>query len=379
MLPTLYDAQTIDSLQWPDTEEGSHSRQFLLPFIKNGIRHYIENVYADIFIIKVDDYIFPVIVPDENVTNNSYICSPYQHYITFGKQYLDLFPNPIIISIIKPLIGLLGRLSKSARIDSVVYVNNWLFSTDLYPQGLTKEHFQAITDLLKTRFPDRAIIFRSLNEITNSNEISNLEQVGYKLIASRVVYISDVTNEEIFHTRIFKSDLRLWEHSPYKIVDQVDLSLDICKEFLRLKNLLYIAQHSTLQPQITRQFMELLFNKNLLHFKALMLDGVVKGVVGYTQLNRVMYCPFFGFDKTDPDHSVIYRLLNADLLLEARKSAHFFNQSAGASFYKSVRRAQEATESMAVYTEHLTLWQRIAWYALRQCMNKLGIFYMKRY
>jgi hypothetical protein len=162
-------------------------------------------------------------------------------------------------------------------------------------------------------------------------------------------------------------------------LDEQDLSLEDCSEFLRLKNLLYLHQHSSLQPEMNKEFLGLLFKQNLLRFKALKLEGVTKGVIGYFQLDKVMYCPYMGFDKTDADHSVIYRLLNTILMIEAKKNARFFNQSAGASFYKSVRRAQGTIEFMAVYTQHLSIKQRMTWWALKFFINQLGVIYMKRF
>lgn len=378
-MPILYDAKTIDTFTWPDTEDGFHSRKFLEPFVKNGIRHYVDNIQAEILLLNIEKFVFPVILPLDNCNMNSYVCSPYKHYIIMGKQHLNLIPNPTAVALIKPLMYLMEQMGKIGKMDSVVYVNNWLFSTDLYPEGLTEAHFQAIVDLLKKRFPLRAIVFRSLNEITSGEIMSALKKVGFQHIASRTVYISDVKNDEIFQTRIFKSDLRLLKNTPYTILDKKDLSIGDCDELLRLKNLLYLHQHSSFQPVMNKQYLELLFKQNLMHFKALKLEGAIKGIVGYYQLDHVMYCPYIGFDKTEPDHSVIYRLLNTVLLLEAKKNARFFNQSAGASFYKSVRRAQGTPEFMAVYSQHLPIKQKMGWCTLKYLMNKIGINYLKRF
>ncbi len=377
--PSLYDVHTIDTLEWPETEHGSYAKRFLEPLVKNGIQHYIHNIQAEISILKIDDFIFPVIVPTERHNDNSYVCSPYQHYITFGKQNVNLIPNPFIVSMVKPLVDLLGKMVKIGRIDSVVYVNNWTFSTDLYPPGLTTEHFKIIVDFLSEMFPEKAILFRSLNEMTNSATICSLKESGFKLIPSRVVYITDSSKEEIFRTRIFKSDLRLLNRSDYSIIDETELSIEDCDQFLRLRNLLYVLQHSTLHPQMNKEFMDLLFKQKLIHFKALKKENEIKGVVGYIQVDGVMYCPFFGFDKTEADHSVIYRLLNTILLLEAQKNAHFFNQSAGASFFKSVRRAEGVIEYLAVYAKHLPARQKMAWSTIKHCMSTLGVHYMKRF
>ena len=92
-----------------------------------------------------------------------------------------------------------------------------------------------------------------------------------------------------------------------------------------------------------------------------------------------MYCPFFGYDKNEPDHTVIYRLLNTALLLAAKEKQLIFHQSAGASFYKKIRRAEGCLESMAIYTEHLPQKQRLSWKILKFFINGIAPRFMEKY
>ena len=66
-------------------------------------------------------------------------------------------------------------------------------------------------------------------------------------------------------------------------------------------------------------------------------------------------------------------------VLEAQKKGAVFNQSAGGSFYKKVRRAEGNMEYTAVYQKHLPLPRRIPWKILSLLSNSLGQMYMKRY
>ena len=70
---------------------------------------------------------------------------------------------------------------------------------------------------------------------------------------------------------------------------------------------------------------------------------------------------------------------NTALLLEFQKNARFFNQSSGASFYKSIRREEGVIEYMAIYSRHLKAKQKMTWSVLKHCMNKIGVHYMKRF
>ncbi len=371
---TLYDATTIDALEWPATEEGRYAKRFLTPLVKNGISHYIDNIQAELYAMTLDSFVFPVVVPHVNGTN-SYVCSPYQHYITYGKDNIGIVDNRFLAPLVKQFFNLFGKIGKN--LDSVVYVNNWLFAVDLYPDGIRADQIAAIVDALKKRFPDRAIIFRSLTPLTNASLMQDFKQLGFHLVPSRPVFITDGKKKEVFATRIFKSDLRLWKKANYDVVNQ--LSTADCQALWKLQRLLNVVQHSELQPQFNLRYVQLLVEERLLSFVALKQADTIKGVAGYFQFNGTLSCPFFGFDKEDSDHSAIYRLLSTGLLLEAQKRRVLFNESAGASFYKSVRRAVGCLEFMAVYTSHLRLRQKCAWGLLDAFINRIGSRYMRNY
>ncbi len=124
---------------------------------------------------------------------------------------------------------------------------------------------------------------------------------------------------------------------------------------------LYVVQHSQLQPQFNLSYFKMLIEEQLLKFKILKSDGVIRGVAGFYKRNNVMMCPIFGYDKAGTDSNAIYRILNTALLLEAQKEGLVFHQSAGAAFFKSIRRAEGCLEYMAVYTKHLPANRQLIW------------------
>lgn len=374
----LFDAESIDRLDWPNNEDGYYARKFLFPLIKNGIHFYIDNIHADVFALKIDQLVFPVTVTNDNYIN-SYVCSPYSHYISFGKEFVSLIGNRFYAKSVKSLLSGLGKIGRLGHINAVVYVNNWLFSTDLYPKEISPQQISAIVNLLKNRFPDHAIAFRSLNSMTNAPLQLSLKKQGFDLIASRHVYLTDTAHETLFHTRILKSDLKLRKECSYEILNETQISRKDCSKLLDLYNSLYIIQHSTLQPQYNIRYIQLLFDQGLLSFKAVKQNGIFLGIAGYYERNGILMCPFFGYDKSHPEHNIVYRILNTELLLEAKKRTLIFHQSAGASVYKKIRRAEGHLESMAIYTQHLPFKQKLAWKILILFINKIAPKYMKKY
>lgn len=373
----LYSADTIHSVDWTILKPAA-AKEFLIPLIQNGVHTYVNNIHASVFALRVNDLIFPVIVT-ESGKKNSYICSPYEHYFAYGKEALNLIGNRFLEFFAGGFLQGLGKISQMAGIDAVVYVNHWLFSTDLYPEGLDKQHIEAIVEFLSRVFPQHVIIFRSLNPISTAPLMESFKDVGFKLLASRYVFFTDTKKESIFRTRIIKSDMKLHHETDYEILDESQLSSEDCERLLDLYKSLYIEHHSTRNPQYDLSFVKLLFERKLLHFIAIRKEGQFKGVAGYYERNGVMMCPFFGFNKDESDHAMVYRLLSTSLLLTAQKRQALFHQSAGAAFYKTIRRSEGCLEWMAIYFKHLSYARRFSWSTLSLFINGFAAPYMKRY
>lgn len=374
----LFNSDNIDTLNWPNNEDGRYAEKFLVPLVKKGISHFIDNIHADIFVLKFDQNIFPIVVSHENYSN-SWVCSPYAHYVSYGKEASGLVKNPLFAKFVKNLMEGFGRISQLNKMNSIVYVNNWMFSTDLYPGNIRQDHIHHMVEFLTQSFPGHTLVWRSLNQITNPILMESLENKGFHLIASRYVFITDTKNQSIFKTRILKSDLKLWKEHAHKIFDEEALSLEDCAQLMKLYHKLYVIQHSQLQPQFNHEYFKMLFKNKLLRFKVFKEEGIIKGVAGYYNRNQVMMCPIFGYEKNNQESNLVYRLLNTALLLEAQKEGFLFNQSAGASFFKSIRRAEGCLEYNAFYTKHLPVHRKLFWSALKFLMNRVGAKFMEKY
>lgn len=374
----LFNAQNINELEWPQTEDGRYAQRFLTPFILNGVDTYVDNIRGQSLALRAGDLIFPVFVTDSS-QKNSWVCSPTTQFVDYGLEHINLVGNPLLANAIKGLLALLGKGARKSHLDRVVYVNNWLFAVDLYPGGLSPAHIASIREKLRLLYPEHAIVFRSINPLINQSLLKDFEQAGFRMLCSRYIHITDASDPAIFQTRILKSDLKLLRESTFEVVDHTAVSSECYKQFLMLYNSLYIKHHSAKNPQINSKYMQSLVENRLLEFKVVMQKGRVRGVAGYMVRNGVFLCPFFGFEKDDADQKVIYRLLSTALLLEARERGALFHQSAGATFYKTIRRAKGCYEYNAIYTKHLPLKQRIGWMTLKAFINSVAPPFMKKY
>lgn len=375
---TLYDASNIDSMPWPNTDDAPFARGYLVPLVKDGTKHYIDNIDAEMRVLLVGKHVIPLLIV-KNKYNNAYVCSPYAHYVSLALDSLHLIKNRWMRKGIELSLRGFGKLLRKGHINRLVYVNHWLLSTDLYPKNISSEDLTAITAFLKETFPDSAIAFRSINAKTNASLKTDLQNCGFKLVATRQIYLTNTGEKDLFNTRIIKSDLRLWKENDYEVIDETQLTPQDLNRILKLYKIVAVEHHSHLNPQLNIRFIKLMINQGFLKIKALKKNGKIDGVVGFYERNNIFMCPFFGYDKGHADKNRLYRLLSTLLLLEASKKNCVFHQSSGASFYKKIRRATGHQEFMGLYCRHLPLRQRLPWLTIKTIMNSAGTIFMKKY
>lgn len=374
----LFDSSNIDRIEWPNSDHGAFAKNFLTPLIKEGVEKYFDNIKTTLFALKIDDFVIPLTLNDKQY-DNSYVCSFYSYYIHYGLISLNLMHHMWGFNkLLKGFLRTLGALLKGGKINKVVSVNNWLFSTNLLPD-LSQHQIQRITGFLKERFPDHAIAFRSVHTFENKQFHHHLRNMRFDLIASRQVYFTNPRNEEVFSTRIFKSDLKLLKETDYETVKPHDISINDASKLLSLYNAIYVNKYAAVNPQVNANFVKMAIENNIMTFHALKKEGSIDGVVGYYKLHGTMTSPFFGYDNQKPQNAGLYRILSTILSLEAKQHDVIFHQGAGASFYKTVRRAEPNMEYIAVYNKHLPIHRRFVWLTLKAIMNGVGVKFMKKY
>lgn len=127
----IYDKTNINELYFPLSEDGQYAKKFLVPCIKNSASFYIDNVQTDLKILSIDNLVLPITINNKEY-NNSYVVSPYTHYVTYSKEELKELKNPLLEVILKSILSILGIFLRTTKINKVVQVNNWLLSTNLY-------------------------------------------------------------------------------------------------------------------------------------------------------------------------------------------------------------------------------------------------------
>jgi len=375
MEPQLFTRENIHTLTFPQTEDGDYARRYLLPMMLDGAQTYIRNVFkTQLMLARVGGVIIPITTSDFHV-DNTYTVSPYSHYVSYGGfEEVKHLNNPPVEKIIKLLMGPIAWYFRKADLDKVAYVNNYLLSTNLYP-SVNSDQLSALSEALPKWFPDRVIVFRSVDEKKNPHIADILKAKEYDLVLSRQVWYMDA--EEASRTRQYKEDARVLRRHGYEIVDGKELSDDELSRSLDLYNMLYLEKYSYYNPRFTFEFMKLARDNEILHLRALKRDGKINAVMGFFIRNGAMTQPLFGYDTSLPQEEGLYRLLTLITLQEGLRRNLLVHASGGVGKFKKVRGGKSVIEYNAVYHKHLPLWRQMPW-KLIKAISKYAIPYFQK-
>ena len=375
MQAELFTCKNIRALRFPDTDDGDYARRYLIPLMTEGLQKYIRNAYnTQLMAVKVGETIIPVTVTDFH-PQNTYTVSPYSHYVTYGGlDEVKHLKNPLAEILVRLALYPVARYFRFAELDKVVFVNNYLLSTNLYP-SVNSEQLSALSEALVEWFPDRAIVFRSIDQKKNPLVFDVLKALGCDLVLSRQVWYMDPAAS--LKTRQCKEDVRVLKRTGYEAVNGKDLSDDDLHRAAHLYELLYLQKYSYYNPQFTFEFLKLARDQKILYLRGLKKDGRLDGIMGFFVRNGAMTQPLFGYDTALPQEAGLYRLLTLVTLQEGVRRGLRVHASGGLGKFKKVRGAESVTEYNAVYTGHLSKrrqspWKLIGW------LSKFAIPYFKK-
>lgn len=371
----LYTKKNIHLVEW--SHKNDYQRDYLTSIIINSCENYFTNVQSEVCLLQLNDSFIPITINDKEY-DNCYVCSPYTTYVTYLLEELIHICSKPLRNLLTLLIKLHGKFLKLTRINKIVFVNNWMLSTNLYDAHL--QHFvPEITHFLIQNFPDQAIGFRSLNKMTNDELIINLKKNQYIKIPSRIVYISDCRTHLYLNSRDIKKDLRQLRNTSFKIIDHDDITPLDYPRIIMLYNELYLKKYSYQNVQFTISFIELCHQKKLLIMKGLRNQkGILVGIIGSFVRHNVLTTPLLGYDLTLPKKEGVYRLLSAMIQELSAEHHAICNNSAGAGNFKKLRGASPTIEYTMLYTKHLRWWRKLPWYILKVLLAMAVPFVKKR-
>lgn len=369
----LFTHTTIAKLAWPETPDGDYARRYLLPMLLNEPQRYIHNIHnTELMAVKVGETVLPISITDFH-PENSYTCSPYSHYITYGGfEEVHRLKNPPAEALIKLLLRPIAWYFRHSNFDRVVHVNNWLLSTNLYPP-LTADQINALADALAGWFPTRAIVFRSVDNFCNPLLYRTLQARGYEMVLSRQVWYQNP--QMSLALKRLREDIRITSRNGHVVSDQ--LADEELPRAVELYKQLYLDKYSYFNPQFTEEFVRLARDKKLLHLRTLRREDQVNAVMGYFVRNGAMTAPLFGYDTHLPQTDGLYRMLSLLMLREGLNQGLTVHASAGVGKFKKLRGGKATIEYNAVFTRHLPSHRHGPW-TIVKAISKLAIPIMQK-
>jgi len=220
-------------------------------------------------------------------------------------------------------------------------------------------------------FPDRAIIFRSVNPRLDRPFFDALQNSGYMFVASRQVYLLDFSGRRGMRNHNLRRDLRLLATSGYTLIDAAAITDADIPRLNELYYGLYIRKHSPLNQQFTNRFFELVIKERLMEFLALRKNGRVDAFVGFYRRPGLVVGSIIGYDTTQPASAGLFRQAMILMVRSASARGDLLNMSGGARSFKTLRGAKACLEYDAVYLSHLSYRRRLGWRIAQQA----GRFY----
>src|SRR5215213_4777738 len=381
MKPQIYDRHSIDQAPWPATPEGAYARSLLGPLIRQGPQRLIANADAEVRVLVAGDLVLPLVLGNlAPAVKNSYVCSPTTHYIEYAKREveIELHDQPFARALVPPLLDLLRPLLLWSKFEQVVFVNNWLLSTNLYP-SMPHELLQSLRDLLVRSFPQHVIVFRSVNDQLNTALMDQLQGLDFRKVFSRQVYILDPHDPRYQQKKSYQKDRSLARRSAYAWANAAQIQPDDIACIKALYDDLYLKKYSFYNPQFNRHFFAEALRERWLTFLVLKQQGRIDGVLGFVERNGVMTTPLIGYDRSVDAAAGLYRLISLELAEQAAARGLILHQSSGAAAFKRHRGSTASMEYNLIYDRHLTPRYRLPWQLLETLSRAVIMPVMRGY
>lgn len=345
-----------------------------------GLQSPICNLRTKVIEISNERQCLPATINDGGSERTCYICCPSAAYIDYGLDELRSFKSPALKECLAAVIRLLGQpLLTASGIDRQIQLNNWLLATNVIPPLLSGSlsHF---THMLCDAYPDRSLVWRSLNTYSDAGAIIEFRKCGFRLLPSRQVYLFDCRTNSPAIGRDERRDSVLLQDGAFEWVRPLGIRPQDFEGIALLYRKLYIEKYTSLNPQYEVDFLSELHRERIVEFHGLRgNNGMLEGVVGFFTSEDTLTAPIVGYNTALPASKGLYRRLMSIGQQLARERRLLFNMSAGAASFKLNRKAVPAIEYMAVYNRHLGFRRRAATAAVETVLKAVALPLIRRF
>lgn len=352
--------------------------RFVELFQEFGTLALISDLETEVSCLTIAGRDYPVTVNDGGVPGNGYLCTPSTAYIDYALDETRNFSDtPLVARATRALIRLAAPLVRASGLDRQVQLNNWLYSTNPMP-ALDHTDAASIRDRLVTDHPSHAIVIRSLNEMADPATIAALRQAGFRMLASRMIYV--VPERVARMGNAMKQDRAQMRRTPHSYVGNDAFTEADYARSEELYNLLYLDKYTPLNPHYTATYIREMHRRGILRLAGYReADGDLVAVTGLFTNGTTLTQPIVGYDTSRDLGEGLYRMIMALAQDHAFEHGLFFNMSAGAGDFKRRRAARAVVEYSAVYVGHLPRRQRRAVAVMEVILRRIGVPLLQRF
>lgn len=338
------------------------SYRLYLIFSKNNLRDLFRNIDTKLDCISFENNIYILTVTEDVIKANSYPVSMNTMIFDYSKDELVKISNQTLKSILFIFINFFEHVFKISKIDTNIFLNSYIFSTNFFNKKWETLDIDYLVKNIISRYINKAIILRSVNEVQNPNLYKRLLKDGWVKLVSRQVYIFK-NWEKILEHHNTKLDLRLLSSAKYSFRELDGNNFEDFQLAEDFYNKLYLDKYSRNNIQYTAKYLQELHLNNLIVLRLLIdnENNTPVGVVGITGEDGVITAPIVGYNTNLDKKEALYRRIIIYIIKYAKDNNLLLNLSSGASDFKIRRGADAQLEYMFVYTKHLSIGRKIFW------------------
>jgi len=308
---------------------------------------FARNLHTQVELLASDGREWPVSI-NEDEAGNAWVCSPRTAYGDYAAEEAARYMPGWLGRPLSALLRGFARWLGAAQVDRAVALNNWLLSTNLYPE-LRESELDSLLGAARTRWPGHALWFRSLNRVQHADWIAALAARGFCLLASRQVYLYEDIERLARHHGDLRRDFRELRRTPLQRVGGEAIGEADYARIAELYELLYVGKYSACNPRYSARFIAEWHRAGLLELHGFRdAAGVLVAAIGLFRQGSTLSAPIVGYDTALPQKLALYRLLCACACEVAQREGLLLNFSAGAAQFKRLRGGRAAIEYSAV-------------------------------
>ena len=345
---------------FPKNKYSTFIKEYFVWIEKYWIKKYIENIDVDIKFIEINNLLIPL-----SFWNNKKNCytTSILWSIRYAREEVLKEKNKLKVFFYKYLLDILYFILKILKVENTVFVFNLFLSTILYPE-LDEKTIVKLIKILEAKYPNKAIVFRSINNDLTWNIKSKLENNSFYRLASRQIFYSSLKEKDIIlKKKSFIEDWRYFRKIGYKIKNTDFNDNDI----IRIKtcyDVLYLNKYSSNNPKFTLDYYKNLIKIYIFYINILWNENI-EAVYWYYNIWNQITTPIFWYNLKNNKNKKLYRQISYLLTIDWFKIATYINQSSWVWEFKLNRWAKMDIEYTMFYIKHLNFFRRLPWLLLK--------------